>query len=288
MQKLSKLNNLELFFAGDGSRSDIDQHKIQACWEIIEKYFPKIPSNRKLIHSKNLGCKLAMKNNLDWFFDNRDYGVVLEDDCIPSDNFIIEIRKLLLDLKQSRNIFLISGFLPNLERNAINTDKTLTLSNFPMIWGWGSWKNKWKTYKLEIPDYNEIVDDFAQKYFGTNLKNKNRIYFKTIFKTLFKSVQEGRLNTWDYSLLASVWRNRQMGLFFPTNQVTNIGFGHSATHTKNNPPSWVATNYGNSNPSDFNSTNFDINFDNMMLEQVHKVNLRGFLEIQIRKYIKSV
>ena len=37
---------------------------------------------------ENQGCKLAVSRGIDWFFDNEDEGIILEDDCLQTLIFI--------------------------------------------------------------------------------------------------------------------------------------------------------------------------------------------------------
>ena len=32
---------------------------------------------------KNLGCKIGVSGGINWFFNNVDEGIILEDDCLP-------------------------------------------------------------------------------------------------------------------------------------------------------------------------------------------------------------
>ena len=36
-----------------------------------------------LFSDKNLGCRLGVTRAINWFFENVDEGIILEDDCIP-------------------------------------------------------------------------------------------------------------------------------------------------------------------------------------------------------------
>ena len=40
-----------------------------------------------LFRDKNLGCKHAVSSALTWFFENEEQGIILEDDCLPSQSF---------------------------------------------------------------------------------------------------------------------------------------------------------------------------------------------------------
>ena len=53
---------------------------------------------------ENQGCKLAVTRGIDWFFDNEDEGIILEDDCLPNIYFY-EFCKVLLEKYRNDNRF---------------------------------------------------------------------------------------------------------------------------------------------------------------------------------------
>ncbi|MFM8839394.1 MAG: glycosyltransferase family A protein, partial [Bacteroidota bacterium] len=44
-------------------------------------------SLQTLYRDTNLGCKKAVSSALDWFFEQEEQGIVLEDDCLPHPDF---------------------------------------------------------------------------------------------------------------------------------------------------------------------------------------------------------
>src|ERR1700722_3145211 len=42
---------------------------------------------KTLFRDRNLGCKQAVSQALDWFFECEPEGIVLEDDCVPDPSF---------------------------------------------------------------------------------------------------------------------------------------------------------------------------------------------------------
>ena len=74
---VAKRNDIDAFFAGDGPRNANENYLVDECWELVDKYFPNIPAAKKLKRSQNLGCKLAMIGNIDWFFSKNQFGLIL-------------------------------------------------------------------------------------------------------------------------------------------------------------------------------------------------------------------
>lgn len=44
--------------------------------------------SKTLFRDENLGCKYAVSSAIDWFFENEEEGIILENDSLPSDFFL--------------------------------------------------------------------------------------------------------------------------------------------------------------------------------------------------------
>ena len=78
----------QFFIAVDGPRPD-RKGEIQKCQKARE-IATSIDWNcevKTLFRDKNLGCKIAVSSAIDWFFENVEEGIILEDDCLPSQSF---------------------------------------------------------------------------------------------------------------------------------------------------------------------------------------------------------
>ena len=80
--------NQKIYFACDGPRENkLDIEKCESIKKILEQNILWECEIFKKIQDKNIGVKLNINNALDWFFQNEDMGIILEDDCEPSDSF---------------------------------------------------------------------------------------------------------------------------------------------------------------------------------------------------------
>ena len=85
-----------LYVAADGPRADkpgeaekVEQARriaMQVDWDCEVK---------TLFREKNLGCGKAVSSAIDWFFENEEEGIILEDDCLPSQSFFWFCEELL-------------------------------------------------------------------------------------------------------------------------------------------------------------------------------------------------
>jgi hypothetical protein len=275
---------IEVFFAADGARNREDKNKIEACWNLVDKYFGQISDSHKLIRSQNYGCKMAMISNINWFFDLNDFGIILEDDCIPNPEFFKTVGTALIQTPRDSKYISISGsdYLPsNLNKNS----GVFRESIFPQVWGWGSWANKWQYYKEDIPDSSEIVLSAATQLYGTE-KSLRKMYFENIFNMRFKEVNTNIIDTWDYSLTATAWRHKFNTLQINGNAIVNSGFGEFATHTKSSAPSWVPVDYSSKKRDFSHAIDLDLEADSWIATNVYNCQLKEFVKNEIKKIVR--
>jgi hypothetical protein len=281
---VSKRTDIDPYFACDGPRNVGENELVEKCWESVEKYFPNTPAIKKLQRSQNLGCKLAMVGNLDWFFSENLFGLILEDDCIPNNDFFKYVGNALEEYKDHTNLMSVSG-TDCLPKHLNSSSKLFRESMFPLIWGWGTWANKWQHYRLEINDHREIVEDASEEIYGSK-NTLEKVFFKNIFNMRFGEVNKGLIDTWDYSLIASTWRMKFKVLQVNANLVTNRGFGSQATHTKSKPPTWVPKNY--LKPENFSNDleNYNEIFDQWMSTNVYNCTSFEYFKNNLKKIIR--
>ena len=238
LASIAENDNLEVYFAADGPRNSEDIQNLQECWALVDKYFPKTPLARKFSRSVNRGCREAMIENITWFFESVPYGVILEDDCLPNANFFKEQLTFLEDQGLANKFISVSGsrvIVPGSNYSSFEA----TQSMFPMVWGWGTWATNWKKYQPDIPDAQEITRRAADKLFPLRGQWLEKELFKNTFNSRFREVNIGYINTWDYALTATAWRENMMALHLTVNSIVNIGFNSQGTHTVLNAPDWV-------------------------------------------------
>ncbi len=123
---------------------------------------------KTLFREQNFGCKMAVSGAIDWFFKNEEMGIILEDDCLPSQSFFWFCQELLERYKDDKRVGQISGFNYGYKDKDLKYDYYFSI--YPMIWGWEPWANRWKNYSLELEDFQEIKNN---KQFSLLFGNKS-------------------------------------------------------------------------------------------------------------------
>jgi hypothetical protein len=181
-----------------------------------------------LYRETNLGCKIAVSEAISWFFDCEEYGVILEDDCLPDLSFFPYCEELLLRYKDDDRIGHIGGncFFPNIVDSSLSYD----FCSISHIWGWASWRRVWKNYDVNFSYWEEAKSNKnKRKSLFKNLREE--IYFSSFISDTLK--KEKGINTWDVQLLYMLRIQNQLSIYPTVNLVTNIGLsGENATHTR--------------------------------------------------------
>lgn len=215
-----------LFVAADGPRKAVieDDVKCKLARDIVLNGIDWDCELKTLFRTENLGCGLAPVQAINWFFENVEQGIVLEDDCLPHPSFFQFCSELLDKYKNNENVFGISG---NNFQNGIQRGKdSYYFSHYSHIWGWASWRRAWKHYEFNITK----LESFKK----SNLIRKidNRIIFRNYWMPKFDAVvMKDYFHIWDYQWLFAVWNNKAAIVIPNVNLVSNIGFGLDATHT---------------------------------------------------------
>lgn len=226
-EEIRKAKPKELFIACDGPRKNKigEKEKVEEVRDIVSKIdWPcKV---KKLYRKKNLGCKYAVSSAIDWFFENVEEGIILEDDCLPSQSFFRFCQEMLDKYKNDEKIMHVSG--TNVE-GISKIEKDYFFSKCYNVWGWATWRRAWKKYDVEMKEWKNIR--FSKKFLniieGYSFPNKIkswRLYQLTYLK---------KIDTWDYQW-DLICKLSGLSIIPSKNFITNIGFSSDATHTSEN------------------------------------------------------
>jgi len=235
-EEIRKSKPPRLYVAGDGPREgrDSEKERVEMAREIATKV--DWPCELKtLFREKNLGCGEGCSSAITWFFKYEEQGIILEDDCLPHQDFFNFCETLLNYYREEQRVSMITG--QNFQAGQMRGEGSYYFSRYNHLWGWASWRRAWKhyninmsfwpTWKLSADWTKKFPDFFERKYWERNF---DRMFAKQI-------------DTWDYPWDASIWRSGGLTAVPNINLVSNIGFGPDATHTVsvNDPLANIAT-----------------------------------------------
>lgn len=221
--KIRDAKPTKLYIVADGPREKniSDKEACQRTREIIDlvDWDCKVFKNYS---EDNMGCKKRVSSGIDWFFENEEFGIILEDDCLPEISFFLFCEELLEKYKNDNRVSLISGSYFN-DKKIGSAD--YYFSKIPQIWGWATWRRTWNKYDLNMSGYQ----DFRENHTIEKIWGKKEI--QNYWNDVFEEAYNGSINTWDYQLVFSIFVNKGLCICPNVNLVSNIGFGNGSTNT---------------------------------------------------------
>lgn len=231
-EEIKKLKPKYLFVAADGYREEKenDKEQVLATRDIIINGVDWNCELKTRFSDFNQGCFNGVKNAINWFFENVEYGIILEDDIIPGPAFFKFQEQMLLKYKDDHRFLSVSGF-----NFGIQKDHSFT-TRFMNMWGWGTWRraatqvdyclNKWKNANV-FQKYSMLI--FA-------LKEGNKIdtpWAEFWYRKFNELAYLGTPGTWDFQWVFFGLMHNKRIIVPPKSLTMNIGFNHdNATHTK--------------------------------------------------------
>lgn len=198
--------------------------------EIVEEVRAFILANidwdcevKTLFRTQNHGCKVAISSSIEWFFLHEEEGIILEDDCLPSSSFFEFCDEMLRVYRNNKSIGMIAGSNLMGMSEALRSD--YYFSKYVLIWGWATWRDRWiGTYDVDMKCWPTARLSASDWLYGDIGEVEN-------WRAIFEAVFNGSIDTWDYQWVFANWINKRLSVIPRVNLISNIGFGHGATHT---------------------------------------------------------
>jgi hypothetical protein len=225
-EEIKKVRPLHFYLVQDGYRRNYPHEELE-CLQVRDAILEKIDWECRLVtlfRETNLGPGRGTENAIKWFFNQVEYGIVLEHDCLPHPDFFEYCSTLLLMYKDDNRIKLING--SNYQMNKKFNKYSYYFCASGQLWGWASWSRTFKNYTADINkiDYDLLVKDIK----STFKTKKEQLYWADSYNWIKYEVAD----TWDYQLMYIVWKEHGLIIQPNVNLISNIGFGEKAIHCK--------------------------------------------------------
>jgi len=238
-EAIRKAKPTKLYIAADGPRPD-RPGEAEKCAEVrrIATAVDWDCEVRTLFREKNLGCGEGPATGISWFFEHESEGIILEDDCLPSQTFFRFCTEMLERYRYDTRVMEIGG--NNLEQpQHRDQEHSYWFSNHIYIWGWATWRRAWKMHDFKMNHYQEIN---SKKYLNGCY---DTIYERDFYEYVFEKMYQGdertsRKTIWDYQWQFACKINSGLIVVPNKNLVRNLGFGNDATNTLN--PNGIGNN----------------------------------------------
>lgn len=222
---IRKARPKRLFVAADGPR----EHKkgeIEICRQarLIATSVDWECEVKTLFRKKNLGCKVAVSSGISWFFEQVEFGIILEDDCKPDSSFFTFCEKMLSHYHNDSRVMMICGTNYLSYEISSKIEDSYFFANYYPIWGWATWKRAWSLYDVEMKNWNRF-------------KNTKQLYWlfsnpeiSKYYESMFDLIENG-FDTWDIQWWFTCIFQSGLSIIPKYNLISNIGVigTHSST-----------------------------------------------------------
>lgn len=212
----------ELFVIADGPKDESETEVCQSTRRVVER----IDWNCRLttdFSDHNLGPRHRVVTGLEGVFRAVDRAIVLEDDCVPSPSFFEFCQQLLEYYAGDQRVWEIGGC--NFQMGHSRTKASYYFSKYVHTWGWATWRRSWEKFDPDIESWPTLRNNGA---LGSVWASRAEEAYWT---RVFDRVHDGRISTaWDFQWLYAMWCQGARSVVPDTNLISNVGFGHGASH----------------------------------------------------------
>ncbi len=155
---------LKLYVFQDGLREEDD-----ICeWKKVNALIHAIDWCDKEVNvsNENKGLANSILSGINYVFNDYDAVIVLEDDCVPTPNYIDFMTQCFEKYVNDERIYSISGYSYPFALNKGQYD--IYGCGRISSWGWGTWKDRWNIYRKDYELVKKMKrDKIASKILAT-------------------------------------------------------------------------------------------------------------------------
>ena len=219
---------IRLYIAADGPR-DTKVGEFEKCEETRQAVLGMIdwPCDvRTLFRNKNLGCAKAVSGAIDWFFDNEEFGIIIEDDIILSQDFYRFAKEMDIRYRSDERVMCINAQYFG-QKDVFDT--SYTFSTMGNCWGWATWRRAWSKMDLSMSLFPMTTFMKHMRSFG--LFRAIMLYFY-YWRHDYRLISSGGdISSWATRWNFSIFANDGLAIVPTRNLTINVGMKEGVHYT---------------------------------------------------------
>jgi hypothetical protein len=219
--EIKKYQPTNLYIAADGPRKE-KFDEVNLCNETRLKIINSIDWNcniHQLFRDINIGVDKNVYEAINWMFETEKWGVIIEDDCIISQDFFYLCESAFPKYEHEE---VVAHICANNTKPLTQKSSKIEFVNFPTSWGWGTWREKWyNIMDIEMTGYKDVTLFDTIHKFGLL---RGCMYFK-YWEYAYRHREE--LKTWDTIWQYNILVNNYLCILPCVNLAINNGIGTS-------------------------------------------------------------
>jgi hypothetical protein len=275
LQKCKENGFMRIYVSVDGPRNQniATLSKSEAVMEILRNFEASYSGKISYkIAAHNLGCGVSVLSGCDWLYSQEEFGIIIEDDCIPSDDFFKFVLDNLALIDISTEYAVLGG------TQFYRQDRPGSIIykvKYPIFWGWATTRKQWELSRTQL---DSLLN-------GGSLAFKGHSFLEKVYWTAgCRRILEGYVDTWD-TLLTSIFINENRSALVPSQSlIQNVGNDEVATHTSggttlHNLP------LGNYDFSEQRLIQSGKDIDMWMMKKIYKISWRHLFTTNLTKLL---
>lgn len=212
----------DLYVFSDGPKTERNKNQIDE----VRKYLKSV-NGFKSVHiyesRENQGLANSVISGVSKVVNKYEKVIVLEDDLITSPNFLDFMNQALTYYESENKIFSVSGYSLDLTFLE-NYSKDYYFGFRASSWGWGTWKNRWNQVDWSSSGYRKVLFNPLKHFMFMRGGSDMPLM-------LWKQMND-KIDSWAIRWCFDQFKKDLLTVFPSKSKLYSIGFGESATHTK--------------------------------------------------------
>ena len=268
-----------LYVAANSPRSE--NHEEKKLCDSTRKIIEKVDWNcevQTLFRETYLDVRQSLSGAIKWFFEHEPEGIILEDDCLPSQSFFWFCQELLEYYRHEQKVGAICGYYSN--EIDYKPSSSYFFSRYLRVWGWAGWRRTFEGYTSNIKSLIEKNNTWQSDIF-----NHKDVLLKKYFQQMFDRVLKSEIDTWDTQLQYLLWQKKQQVIVSSKNLIQNIGWtqgAHAQTKDHNHDLPTSEIGFPLTSPE---IVERDVKADKEIELKSYQITKLSYLKSQLRKLV---
>lgn len=228
LKSIREYQPCRLYIAADGPRPSKAGEK-EKCEETRSAVLDMIdwPCEVKtLFRDNNLGCAKAVSGAIDWFFKSEEFGVIVEDDIILSQDFYRFAAEMDERYRDNNRVMCINAQYFGPKEKFKTSYIFSTMGN---CWGWATWRRAWKHMDLNMSLFPSTSFRQYTKAFGLFRATMLYLYYWRHDYRLISS--GGDISSWATRWNFNIFANNGLAIVPTKNLTINVGMNEGAHYS---------------------------------------------------------
>lgn len=219
-----------LFVFQDGLKDGEDRTEWDKVNALIHNI--KFCPTELVVSECNKGLANSIRDGVNYAFEKYDAVIVLEDDCVPSKNFVNFMLQGLEHYESVKHVYSVTGYAnpTGLKKKG---DVDVYATGRAESLGWGTWKDRWSYYSVDDKILERILSDPSKSIYLAE-------WGKDLIGMLMAQLS-GKIDSWAVYWALTMIEQKGICVCPFLSHIKNIGFDGTGVHSGNNLDSPYAT-----------------------------------------------